>query len=239
MAFRHRPHAYKAFRTAAGWELRAGDDFISQHRTFSEAVSAAGKHDRDRRRKRSVLLRGGVVVVCVALLIPVTTWREVDNPAYPEAREMADSMEEAYREVDDGLVDIASFTQETDGFSGGTFRLSRSGVESDYNVLAGDHKGDCYVIRWVRFEVPFVARLLPRFECEPGGATLNFSPTAFEEIAINLTSTHALEWQPVIPEPISLALWFFPAVLTLLAVGFQQISACDDSAVEGATIERR
>ena len=159
------------------------------------------------------------------LLIPVMTTREIDNSSYPPARAFADRMEAAYREVDEGTAGIDSFDAEIDGFEGAVFEVDRGGVVADYNVLAGDHRGDCYVIRWVRFEVPFVARLLPRYECTPGQPALNFSPSGYEEIAVNLFTSHRLEWQPVLPDPISLAPWFFPAVLVLLVVVLQQLVA--------------
>jgi hypothetical protein len=220
---RNRPHDYRAVRTATGWELRTDEAILSEHRTFTEATRAAAAHDQQIGRKRSLLLSGALAVLCGLLLIPITSMREVDNPAYPAAREMADRMEAAYREVDPGTADIESFVTDKDGFAGGEFRLSRAGVEADYNVLAGQHDGDCYVLRWVRFEVPFVARLLPRLECEPGGSTLNFSPTAYEAIAVNLSTSDALQWDAVLPDPIKLASWFFPGFLILAAAGFHQL----------------
>jgi len=154
-----------------------------------------------------------VAALAGLLLIPVMTGREVDNPDYPPARDLADRMEAAYREVDEGTAEVGSFTVEADGFEGAV------------NVLAGSHGADCYVIRWIRFEVPFVARLLPRYECVPGQPALNFSPSGFEAIAVNLFSSGSLEWQPVLPDPISLAPWFLPAVLFLLVLGLQQLVA--------------
>jgi len=166
-----------------------------------------------------------VAALAGLLLIPVMTGREVDNPDYPPARDLADRMEAAYREVDEGTAEVGSFTVEADGFEGAVLEVDRGGVVADYNVLAGSHGADCYVIRWIRFEVPFVARLLPRYECVPGQPALNFSPSGFEAIAVNLFSSGSLEWQPVLPDPISLAPWFLPAVLFLLVLGLQQLVA--------------
>jgi len=166
-----------------------------------------------------------VAALAGLLLVPVLTGREVRNPDYPPARDLADRMEAAYREVDEGTTEVGSFTVEADGFQGAVFEVDRGGVVADYNVLAGSHGGDCYVIRWIRFEVPFVARLLPRYECVPGQPALNFSPSGFEEIAVNLFSSGPLEWQPVLPEPISLAPWLLPAVLFLLVLVLQQLVA--------------
>ncbi|MBU1865267.1 MAG: hypothetical protein KKE89_02535 [Actinobacteria bacterium] len=222
-ALRHHPAEYAADRTAAGWELRADGRLISAHRTFSKAVDAAGSHDRDRRRNRAVVQRIVVVALAGVLLIPVLTKREVDNPAYPPARALADRMEAAYRAVDGGMADIESFDAAADGFSGAVFEVSRAGVTADYNVLAGRNESDCYLIRWVRFEVPFVARLLPRYECVPGQPMLNFSPSAYEAIAVNLATNRPLEWQPVLPDPIDLAPWFFPAMILLLVGLLQQM----------------
>jgi len=168
-----------------------------------------------------------IVVAALAglLLIPVLTGREVNNPDYPLARDLADRMEAAYRGVDEGMAEVGSFTFEADGFQGAVFEVDRGGVVADYNVLAGSHGGDCYVVRWIRFEVPFVARLLPRYECVPGQPALNFSQSGFEAIAVNLSSSGPLEWQPVLPDPISLAPWFLPAVILLLVLILQQLVA--------------
>jgi len=164
-----------------------------------------------------------LMVLAGLLLIPVMSGREVPNDDFPPARAFADGMEQAYRDVDAGEADISQYTVEGDGFGGDVFRVVRGGVENDYRVLVGDHRGDCYVIRWVRFEIPFVARLLPRYDCEPGQPALNFSPAGFEAIAINLSAGQPLNWEPVLPDQIRLAPWFFPAVLVLMLVVMQQM----------------
>jgi hypothetical protein len=195
---------------------------VSTPRSFHAAVDAAATHDRRRRRLRATVLHLAVIVAALAALIPVVSGREVDNPDYPGARALADRMEAAYRAVDAGTADIGSFTVEDDGFSGGVFEVDRAGVVNDYFVLAGSHLGDCFVLRWVRFEVPFVGRLLPRFDCVPSRPMLNFSPSAWEAIAPNVTSRSGLEWYPVVPDPLRLAPWFFPLTLVLGGLALQQ-----------------
>ena len=218
--FRRTASTYRAVLTDGGWELRVDDAAVSIHKTFSEAVEAATTHDRIRLRRRVAMNRIAVVAVAALLLVPVVSGREVANPDHPPARAFADQMEAAYRAVDDGTP-IESVTGE--GISGAVLTVDRGGVSSDYNVLAGTHQGDCYVIRWVRFEVPFVAKLLPRFECAPGAATVNFSPSAFEVIAVNLSSTGPLNWDPVVPPEVDLAPWFFPLTILLAALIFHQL----------------
>jgi len=206
-----------------GWELTADGKQLSTHRSFHEAAWAAGDHDQRRRRNRSLLGHVALMTLAGLLLIPSMAGREIDNSAFPPARAFVDRMEQAYRDIDAGEADIASFTVEDDGFTGEVFRLVRGGVESNYRLLAGDHRGDCYMIRWVRFEVPFVARLLPRYDCEPGRPALSFSPSGFEAIAINLSAAGPLNWVPVIPDPIRLAPWFFPVVFLLMLILMQQM----------------
>lgn len=220
--FRHRTASYTAEATGEGWRLAADGVALSTHRSYHQVVDAATAHDGRRRRIRAALLHLGAVVAALLILVPVVGGREIDNPDYPGARDLADRMEAAYRAVDAGDADLGSFTLEADGFTGGVFEVDRGGVVNDYNVLAGSHLGDCYVLRWVRFEVPFVGRLLPRFECEPGRPALNFSPSAWEAIAPNVTSRGGLEWFPVIPDPLRLAPWFFPLVLVLSVLVLQQ-----------------
>ncbi len=241
--FRHQTAGYQAVRTGHGWELHIDGEVVSSHGTFPQAVEAAGAHDRKRRRRRAAAQRITVVALAGLLLIPTLTEREVDNPAFPPARAFADRMEAAYRAVDAGSADIGSFTVESDGFEGAVFEVSRGGAVADYNVLVGSQGGDCYLIRWVRFEVPFVARLLSRYECVPGQPALNFSPSGYEAIAVNLSTTGALEWQPVIPDPVHLATWFFPAVMVLLVLLLQQTVSLSmlflkPAAAQRVTVER-
>ena len=223
-SLRFRRCTYRALRVAAkGWELTADGEQLSSHRSYREVVGAAEAHDQRRRRNRAAIKHAALMALAGLLLIPAMSGREVDNADFPPAREFADRMEQAYRDVDAGEADIAQYTVEDDGFGGGVFRVVRGGVENDYNVLVGDHRGDCYVIRWVRLKVPFVARLLPRHDCEPGQPALNFAPSGFEAIAINLSAGSPLNWEPVLPDQIRLAPWFFPAVLVLLLVMMQQM----------------
>ena len=220
--FRPRPAAYTARRSPEGWVVSADGDPIAVVQKYHQAVDTAAVHHRRRRRTRATLAHLGVILMAVVALALVIETREVDNPSYPGARDLADRMEIAYRAVDAGEAAIGSFTLEGDGLSGGEFEVDVTGVVNDYNVLVGPYEDDCYVMRWVRFEVPFVGRLLPRFECVPGGATLNFSSTAWEAIAPNVTSSGGLEWFPVIPDPVRLAPWFFPGALVLLTLILQQ-----------------
>ncbi|MCB2224899.1 MAG: hypothetical protein KQH83_12085 [Actinobacteria bacterium] len=219
--FRHAVRPYRAIRFDEGWRLEIDGVPASTHRTFSDAAAAAGMDDRRRRRVRTVARHLLLIAVASALLVPVTLGREVDNPDYPPARAFADEMEAAYRAVDAG-ADIASVDGDV---AGGTFTVDRGGVVADYHVLTGSHDGDCYVLRWVRFEVPFVARLLPRYECVPGQPALSFSPSGFEAIAVNLQSSGPLNWEGVLPPTVALAPWFFPAMLVLLVLILQQLVA--------------
>lgn len=221
---RFRRRTYRASRVGAkGWELTADGEQLSSHRSFREAVGAAEAHDQRRRRNREAVKHAVLMVVAGLLLIPTMGYREVDNDDFPPARAFADGMEEAYGDVDAGVADIAQYTVEEDGFGGGVFRVVRGGVENDYLLLVGDYRGDCYVIRWVRSKVPFVARLLPRYDCEPGQPALNFAPSGFEAIAINLSAGKPLNWEPVLPDQIRLAPWFFPAVFVVMLVVMQQM----------------
>ena len=131
-------------------------------------------------------------------------------------------MEAAYRAVEEGVADVTDFSMAEDGVAGDVFEVDRGGTVANYNVLASTHGNQCYIIRWVRFEVPFVGRLLPRYSCEPGQPALNFHQSGWEAIAVNLFSNRPLEWQLVLPDPIELAPWFFPAALVLLVLLLQQ-----------------
>jgi hypothetical protein len=218
------PRRYRAVRLEGStWSLEVDGAAVSTHSGYRDAVRAAEADDLRRRRLGAVLLRVSLIAAAGLLLIPVMVWREIPNDAYPPAREFADRMEAAYRDVDAGRVDIGSFTVDEDGFVGDLRTLDRGGVVADYRLLIGEHDGDCYLIRWVRFEVPFVARLLPRYECAPGSPPYNPSPSAYEAIAVNLTNQPPLNWVPVLPDEQALAGWFFPAVIVLLAGIIQQL----------------
>jgi hypothetical protein len=156
------------------------------------------------------------------LLIPVTLLREMDDPDHPPARQFADRMEAAFGSVDDGAAEAASFTVEEDGFAGAVINVDIGEREADHNLLVGEHSGDCCVLRWVRFEVPFVARLLPRYECEPGSPAMSFDGARFEARAVNLFSDRPLNWREVLPARVSLAPWFFPAMVVLLFLMLHQ-----------------
>ena len=187
-AFRHRPTEYAAERTREGWDLRADGRTISVHRTFSKAVDAAGAHDRNRRRIRAVAATGSWWWCCAGLLLfPSLALREVDNPAYPPARAVADRMEAAYRAVDRGTADIEFFDATTTASRGAVssclaaewlptttcWRVPRGRLLSDpLGPLRGAVRG------------PPVAPLRVR----PRPAALNFSPSAYEAIAVNLVT---------------------------------------------------
>jgi hypothetical protein len=204
------------------WELQVDGATVSSHAGYRDAVRAAEADALHRRRRRAALLRVGLIAAAGLLLIPATVWREVPNDAFPPAREYADGMEAAYRAVDTGAADIGSFSAAEDGFTGDVRTIDRGGVTADYRLLIGEQAGDCYLIRWVRFEVPFVARLLPRYECAPGDPAYSFSPSGFEAIAVNITSRPPLNWEPVLPPEVALVWWFFPAMILLLGTIIQQ-----------------
>lgn len=218
------PRRYRAVRVdEQRWDLEAGGQIISSHAGYRDAARAAETLDLRRRRRRAALRRIALAGAAGLLLLPVTLWREVPNDAYPPARAFADRMEDAYRRVDAGDAGITSFTAAEHGFVGTVETLERGGVEADYRLLIGEHDGDCYLIRWVRFEVPFVARLLSRYECAPAPAAFSFAPSGFEAIAVNLSSGQPLNWVPVLPPEVNLAGWFFPAAIALMVVIIQQL----------------
>jgi hypothetical protein len=237
MGHRRRQHAYRAVRIdARRWDLEIDGEKHSSHLGYREAERAGRVHDRKRRTRATFIRHMLILAVACLLLAPVLLLREGSNPDFSPAREFADRMEQAYRDVDSGAVDIASFSMESHGFEGAVFEVDRGGVVSDYRVLTGEHKGDCYVVRWVLGEVPFVARLLSRYPCVPGDPALSFDPARFEAIAINIDADGPLEWVPVLPEEVALAKWFFPVAFVLLFVVLQQLVSLSLLAIRGVPV---
>lgn len=224
MGLRRRDHDYRAVRRGSRrWDLEVDGHVESSYPGFREAERAAAAHDRRSRTRVAVLRHLLVLMVVVAVAVPAVLLREVSNPDYGPARGFADRMEAAYRSIDSGETVIGDYSVEVHGFEGGVFEVDRGGVVADYLVLTGAYREDCYVLRWVRGEVPFVARLLPGYPCVPGDRTLSFNPAGFEAIAVNLSSEAPLRWEPVLPPEVKLATWFLPAALVLLFVVMQQL----------------
>jgi hypothetical protein len=234
MAKAFQQRTYRAVRVEERrWDLHVDGVVRSGHRGYREAERAAEVDDRRRRTRRTAIRHTAILAGAAALLIPVLLLREVPNPDFAPARDFADRMEEAYRNVDGGSAAIDSFSIEADGYRGNVFEIDRGGVTADYRVLVGEYDGDCYVIRWVQDEVPFVARMLPRYPCEPGDPALSFVPSAFEEIAVNVSADGPLNWEPVLPAEVKLATWFFPATFALLLVVMQQLVSLSLLAIRG------
>ena len=232
---RRRQPAFRAVRNPDGsWDLHAGSAVVPGLAGYRDAVREAENRDRSRRKVRAVAIRLAVVAASLLLLVPVVMLRENANPEYPDARAFADRMEESYRRVDAGIAEVTGFTVEEHGFTGAIMASSRGGVATEYRLLIGAHRGDCYLIRWVRFEVPFVARLLPRYECEPGPPAMSFAPSGYEAIAVNLYSGRPLVWDAVLPPPVVLRTWFFPAALVLLGIAVWVLVGISLVALRGA-----
>jgi hypothetical protein len=234
---RRRQPAFRAVRNPDGsWDLHAGTAVVPGFAGYRDAVREAESRDRRRRKTRAVAIRLALVAASLLLLVPVVVLREKANPEYQPARAFADRMEEAYRRVDAGIAEATGFTVDEHGFTGAIMASIRGGVEAEYRLLIGAHRGDCYLIRWVRFEVPFVARLLPRYECEPGPSAMSFAPSGFEAIAVNLYSGQPLVWGAVLPSPVVLRTWFFPAALILLGIAVWVLVGISLVALRGVPI---
>ena len=164
-----------------------------------------------------------ILAAAFLMLAPVLIFREVANPDYGPARDFADQIERAYRALNAGEAMITDFSIDSDGFEGGVFEIDRGGVVADYLVLTGEHEGDCYVVRWRRDNVPFVARLLPRHPCVPGDQTLSFNPADFEALGSNTSADGPLGWVRVLPPETQIATWVLPAVIVLIYIVLQQL----------------
>ncbi len=224
MRLRRRDGSYRAVRVEAQrWELRVDGVDRSSHQGFRAAELAAASIDR-RSRTRSSLLRHTLILAAAFLLLaPVLIFREVTNPDYGPARDFADQIERAYGALNAGEAAITDFSLEADGFEGGVFEIDRGGVVADYLVLTGEHEGDCYLVRWRQNNVPFVARLLPRYPCIPGDQTLSFNPAEFEALGSNTSADGPLGWARVLPPETQIATWVLPAVIVLIYIMLQQL----------------
>jgi len=224
MRLRGRDRTYRAVRVDdQRWELRVDGAYHSSHNGFRDAERVAAAIDRRSRTKMAVVRHTLILAAASLVLMPVLLFREVANPAYGPARTFADHIEGAYRAVNAGEAEVTDFSLISDGFEGGVFTIDRGGVVADYQVLTGEHEGDCYVVRWRQGRVPFVARLLPRYPCALGEPALSFNPAEFEALAHNTSGNSPLDWDPVLPPQIKIATWVWPAAIALFYVVLQQL----------------
>jgi hypothetical protein len=219
-----RSRIYRADRVAPDrWVLSVDGDPESEHRSYRAAVQAARAFERRVRTKSTIVRNSVVLVAALAALVLVVDFRLVSNPDHEEARTFVDRMESAYRSAESGVLDVADLEAEAGGLAGAAYALE-VGTQGELlvRVIVGEFLDDCYLIRWDSGDPPFVAVLSPRLACQPGSHTLNLSPSAYERIAVQLFPDRPIEWDPVLPSAMNLALWFFPAVFVL---GFVMLRA--------------
>jgi hypothetical protein len=239
MRLRRRDRTYRAVRVdAQRWELQVDDAHHSCHEGFRDAERAAAVVDRTSLKRRAVARHTLVLTFAILVLTPVLIFRERANPDYAPARAFADHMEDAYRAINAGEASITDFSLSLDGFEGDAFVVDRGGVVADYQVLTGEHEGDCYLVRWRQGRVPFVARLLPRYPCAPGDPALSFDPATFEALASNTRADGPLDWVRVLPPEIELAPWILPAVIALLYIVLQRLVSMSLVAIRGSPARR-
>lgn len=229
-------HTYRAVRVdAQRWDLRVDGFHHSYHRGFRDAQMAASAIDK-KSRARAAVVRHALIFTAASLMLASTQlFRQIANPEYSPARAFADRIEEAYRAIDAGEAEITDFSLDSDGFEGRVYEVDQDDPATASLVMTGQHEGDCYVVRWRRGRVPFVARLLFHHECIPEGQARTSNPAAFEAIAINISADGPLSWDSVLPPETRPATWFLPAVIVLLFTMLQQLVSLSLVFLSGAS----
>ncbi len=195
------------------WVLSIDGEPQSDHRSYRAAVQHARALERRFRTKGALLRNMSILVVCLVALALVVEFRHVANPDREPARAFVERMEGLARAAVSGSV-----VEPGDGIRAAPFLLE-VGTEGTQEVwvVTGEFDEDCYLIRWRPGEAPFVAVLAPRLPCEPGPAALSSALDAYERVAVQLFDDRPIDWDPVLPEPENLAVWFYPVVF---AAGF-------------------
>ncbi|WP_052666786.1 hypothetical protein [Nitriliruptor alkaliphilus] len=191
---------------------------------LQRARPTAGRTSADKRRARDrSLLRDAIVVLIVAAGLAFT-WsvREVPNEDHPAAVDLAERLDETFRAVRAGDLDVDDTPAAVaPGVTGA--RLERV-TEGDRWVLTGEAGSDCYVLWWDTDGIRRVRVLSATLPCEPSTTAMSPSPATFDRTgrAVDEDAPTAA-WNDVLPDPIRFRFWFIPAMLVGAALGLSAL----------------
>jgi hypothetical protein len=176
------------------------------------SVPAGDGDPRSRARNRS-LLRDGIVLLLVVVGLGLT-WvvREVPNEEYPPALGMSQRLDDTYRAVRSGDLDIGIGPETVaPGITGARFERR---TLADRWVLTGQVGSDCYVLWWNTDGVRTTLSLPYWVPCRPSVDAMSSRPGTYERIGRSVDETAATAaWEEVLPEVVRLRRWFFAALI--------------------------
>lgn len=165
-------------------------------------------HQQDtRRRRRRVLVRDVLVILVSATVVAVAgQYREIANPARPEAAALTERLDAVYRDVRSGELSLVG-----DATSIDDVRAAR--VAEDRWAVTGEVNETCYAMWWAADGTRHVRTVPDLLACEPSIGS-SFEPETVARAGLSADEGLATaRWDGLLPPGSVVALWWLPLLL--------------------------